>query len=312
MSTYTDPRIAEVEEQKQQALTNLEELYGGIIDKSDKYYEDQIQASRDWAAEQQQIQKEQNEFALQQIEQQKEKAEKDYQKEQSAAYVDYQKQTDRYGAGAEQMAASGLAGSGFSESSRVSMYNAYQNRVATAREAIQQALVDFNNAITQATLQNNAALAEIAASAHQQQLELQLQAFNYRNNLLLQKEEARQNYDNTYWQRHMNILDQINTERSLAIQASSLNSKNQTVISEQDKAYAQMILANNMLLDFQKTSGTYSDAVNVMKKYGLFEYASAPMTKNEWIRHGNKAADYNSYIESYMVNLSQKVEISIQ
>ena len=121
-----------------------------------------------------------------------------------------------------------------------------------------------------------------------------------------------ENYDNTYWQRHMNILDQINTERSLAIQASSLNSKNQTVISEQDKAYAQMILANNMLLDFQKTSGTYSDAVNVMKKYGLFEYASAPMTKNEWIRHGNKAADYNSYIESYMVNLSQKVEISIQ
>lgn len=233
MANYNDSRLTEVEEQKQTALNNVEQLYGGMIENSDKFYQEQIDASKQWAEQQGKIHQEQTDFAIQQIEQQKAQAQQDYSKEQSAAYVDWKKQSNQYGAEAEKMAAAGLAGTGYSESSQVNMYNAYQNRVATARQAIEQAVLNYNNSITSARLQNNAALAEIAATALQQQLELSLQGFQYKNSLLLQKEETRQNYENIYYQRYLSVLDQINTERALAQQAAA----RQAAIEEQDQYY---------------------------------------------------------------------------
>lgn len=233
MANYNDSRLTEIEEQKQAALNNVEQLYGGMIQESDRYYKDRIEASKQWAEQQQQIQNEQTDFALQQIEQQKEQAQQSYQKEQTAAYTDWMKQSNQYGANAEKMAAAGLAGTGYSESSQVRMYNAYQQRVATAKQSIDQALTNYTNAMTTARIQNNAALAQIAAEAFQQQLELSLQGFQYKNNLLLQKEQTRQNYDNTYYQRYMAMLDQINTERALAQQAAA----RKAAIEEQDAYY---------------------------------------------------------------------------
>lgn len=233
MANYNDSRLTEIEEQKQAALNNVEQLYGGMIEQSDKYYQDQIEASKNWADQQKKIQQEQTDFAIQQIEQQKEQAQQSYQKEQTAAYTDWKKQSNQYGAEAEKMAAAGLAGTGYSESSQVRMYNAYQQRVATAKQSIDQALTNFTNSMTSARIQNNAALAQIAATAFQQQLELSLQGFQYKNSLLLQQEETRQAYENTYYQRYLNVLDQINTERALAQQAAA----RQAAIKEQDQYY---------------------------------------------------------------------------
>ena len=129
---YDDKRFAQVESDKKTALSDLEQTYAGMINNSDKYYQAQIDASKQWADKQTQLQQEQTDFAIEKIEQQKEQAKKDYTKEQSGAYVDWQKQSDQYGANAEQMAAQGLQNTGYSESSQVSMYNSYQNRVATA------------------------------------------------------------------------------------------------------------------------------------------------------------------------------------
>ena len=213
---YEDERFAKVEAEEQEALTELEQTYGDIIGNTDKYYQDQIDASKDWADKQSQLQQEQTDFTIEQIEQQKGQAQKDYTKEQSGAYVDWQKQSNQYGANAEAMASSGMAGTGFSESSQVSMYNTYQNRVATARESYNQAVLNYNNAIKDARLQNNAVLAEIAANALQTQLELSLQAFQYKNTLTLEladkKLQTKEFYSNE-WQK---VLNQINTEHALA------------------------------------------------------------------------------------------------
>lgn len=213
---YDDERFTKVESEKSAALSDLEETYAGMINDSDKFYQDQIDASKDWADKQSQIQQEQTDFAIEKIEQQKDQTKKDYLKEQSGAYVDWQKQSNQYGVESERQAAVGMDGTGFSESSQVSMYNQYQNRVATARESYNNAVLNYNNAIKDARLQNNAALAQIAADALQQQLELALEGFQYKNTLLLDKANKKTELENQYYNRYQDVLKQINTENALA------------------------------------------------------------------------------------------------
>lgn len=213
---YDDERFAKVESDKQQALTEVEQTYGGMIEQSDSYFQSQIDATKQWGDTQQKLQQEQTDFAIEQIGQQKEQANKDYQKEQSGAYVDWQKQSNKYGVNAEQMATSGLTNTGFSESSQVSMYNTYQNRVAVARESYQKAVLNYNNAIKDAQLQNNAKLAEIAYQALQTQLELSLQGFQYKNQLIIEQANKKQEIDNTYYSRYQDVLNQMNTENAMA------------------------------------------------------------------------------------------------
>lgn len=220
---YDDERFGQVESDKQQALTEVEQTYGGMIGESDKYYQAQIDASKEWAEKQQQLQQENTDFTIEQIEQQKQQAGKDYQKEQSGAYVDFQKESNKYGAGAEQMASSGLTNTGYSESAKVSMFNTYQNRVAVAREGYNQAILNYNNGIKEAQLQNNSALAEIHFQALQQQLELSLQGFQYKNQLILEQANKKQEINNTYYSRYQDVLNQLNHENAQAEQIRQYN-----------------------------------------------------------------------------------------
>lgn len=213
---YDDERFKTVENEKAEAINKSNQTYDNIINNADQFYDEQIKATQDWEQKQTQLQQEQTDFAIEKIEQEKDKSHKDYVKEQSGAYVDWQKQSNPYGAEAEKRAASGLNNSGYSESSQVSMYNTYQNRVATARETYQYAVVNYNNMIKEAQLQNNAKLAEIAYNSLQQQLQLGLEGFQYKNNLILEKATAEREIDNTYYSRWQNVLNQMNTENALA------------------------------------------------------------------------------------------------
>lgn len=237
---YDDKRFTEVENDKSAAITENNQMYDGMISNSDAFYDKQIAASKEYAETQKQNQQAQTDFAIEKVEQQKAQAKQDYIKEQSGAYTDWQKQSGAYGANAEQMAASGLSNSGYSESSQVAMYTAYQNRVATAREAYQRAVLNYDNAITEARLQNNSALAEIAYNALQQQLELSLAGFQYKNTLLLSKAEAKREIDNTYYARYQDVLKQINTENTLAEQIRQY----ETSLAEQKRQHEATLAEN--------------------------------------------------------------------
>lgn len=213
---YDDERFGQVEQDKSNALSDLEKTYTDLIGQSDKYYQDQIDASKDWANQQSQLQQQQTDHTINKINQQKDQAQKDYIKEQSGAYVDWQKQSNQYGSEAEKMASAGLVGTGFSESSQVSMYNTYQNRVTTARQAFNQAVLNYDNSIKDAQLQNSSILAEIAYNSLQQQLELSLQGFQYKNNLILEQMSKKVELENTYYNRYLDVLNQINTENAMA------------------------------------------------------------------------------------------------
>ena len=69
---YNDQRFKQVESEKQSALDNANNTYNTMINNSDKYYQDQIQASKDYATKQQEIQQANTDFAIEKIEQQKE------------------------------------------------------------------------------------------------------------------------------------------------------------------------------------------------------------------------------------------------
>lgn len=220
---YDDKRFGQVEADKKQAMTELEQTYGGMLKDTDKFYQAQIDASKQWADKQSQIQQEQTDFTIEQIEQQKDQAHKDYLKEQSGSYVDWQKQSNQYGAQAEQQAAQGMQNTGFSESSQVAMYTAYQNRVAVARDAMARATLNYDNAMKEARLQNNARLAEIALEAYIKQTELALEGFQYKNNLLIDKTNQKIELDQMYHKRYQDVLAQINQENAMREQIRQFN-----------------------------------------------------------------------------------------
>ena len=267
---YNDQRFTQVEADKNVALNDLEQTYSGMIDQSDKYYQNLIDANKEWADRQEQLQQEKTDFTIEKIEQQKAQAQKEYTKEQSGAYVDWQKQSNQYGANAESMAAQGLAGTGYSESSQVSMYNTYQNRVATAREAYQNAVLNYNNSITEARLQNNSLLAEIAYNALQQQLELSLQGFQYKNQLILDKTAKKLEIDQMYYSRYQDVLAQINHENALAEQIRQYNESlalDQQKLAEQIRQYDTSLAEDQrqfdetMAYNKSKSSGSGEQAV---------------------------------------------------
>ena len=222
---YNDKRFQEVKNQEATAIKETKGTYDNMINSTDSFYQQQIDASKDWANKQSELQQAQTDFAIEKIEQTKDQAKKDYVKEQKGAYTDYQKATNQYGANAETVASQGLQNSGYSESTRTNMYNTYQNRYMAARESYNRAILNYDNSIQEARLANNAQLAQIAYEALQKQLELSLQGFQYKNTLVLQKLEAVNAEKDRYYQRYQNVLQQINTENSLAEQVRQFNEK---------------------------------------------------------------------------------------
>lgn len=259
---YEDERFQQVEQEKQNAIDEMNNTYNEMINQSDKYYQDQINASNQWADKQQELQNQQTDLVVEEINQQKDQTEKDYLKEQKGAYTDWRKQSNEYGAEAEQMASQGLSATGYSESSQVSMHNQYQTRVATARESYSRAVLNYDMAIKEARLQNSSKLAEIAYNALQAQLELSLNGFQYKNTLLQTQLEAKRQITNDYYTRWQGVLSQINTENALAEQVRQYNEK----LAEERRQYDSQ-------LAYQKERDKVKDA-QWQKEYDLAKKAS--------------------------------------
>lgn len=222
-------------------LTASNTMYDGMIADNNAMKDQTLDMIAKNEAQAKEIANANTEFAIDKIEQQKGQTKSDYIREQSGAYVDWQKQSNPYGANAEAMAMNGLTNTGYSESSQVAMYVAYQNRVAVARESYQRAIVDYDNAITEARLQNNSLLAEIAAEALEKRMEAIITFTQQGNALLTQKADAAYKIKQTTHSNYMDVLNQIEAQRQF----------------EEEMAY------KNSVFDWEKeqankTSGSYS------------------------------------------------------
>lgn len=276
---YNDSRFQQVNAEKQNALNNVNNMYNNMINDSNKYYQDQIDAANKYAETQKELQQQNTDFAIEQINQQKDFAKKDYTKEQKASYVDWQKQSNRYGANAEAMASQGMTNTGYSESSQVSMYNTYQNRVATARDTYNRAVLQYDNSIKEAQLANNSKLAEIAYNGLKTQLELSLQGFQYRNTLLQQQLQAQNETEDRYYNRWKDVLNQINTENALAEQQRQFNIQMAYQRSSGGGGYG---IGDSASIDKSGniTTAFYSGAINPDAKHGTFSNGYQPNNVN--------------------------------
>jgi hypothetical protein len=308
---YDDQRFKDVEADKTEALSELENTYSDMVNNSDKYYQAQVDASKQWEKTQTENQQAQTDFAIEQIEQQKQQAEKDYKKEQSGAYKDWKVESNRYGANAETMAQQGMINSGYAESAQVSMYNTYQGRVAQAREVYNTAVMNYNNAIKDARLQNNSVLAQIAYQSLQTQLELSLQGFQYKNQLILDKLAKKTEVDQMYYGRYQDVLNQINHENAFQFQLDQYNDQMAMKNAATSAGSSLKIKhkndeeddneGNNPILKVGNEPSNYSDyegAVNYLKSKGIVTKGDGGiMTKNEWLRR--KASGVKSEVTAY-------------
>lgn len=216
-----DSRYTKITKQENTDLKNVNKLYDSMVNNSNKFYDDQVNAVKDYQKTQTDIQNEQNKLAMDKINQQKEWANQDYVKEQKASYADWQKQSNQYGANAEANAK--MINSGYSESSQVQMYTAYQNRVATARESFNRIITEYDNQMNDAIIQNKAKLAEIAYNSLKERLSLALEGFQYKNTLLEKKLTAQNDVKDRYYNRWQDVRSQINTEKALKEQIREFN-----------------------------------------------------------------------------------------
>lgn len=302
---YDDERFAEVNDQKEVALKESNEIYDSMISQTDKLYQDQIAASKEYAETQKQNQQAATDFAIEEINQQKAQAEKGYTKEQAGSYADYQKQIDPYGVQAEQVAASGLSNSGYAESLKTQAYVAYQNRVASSRESYQRAVLNYNNAITQARLQNNAVLAEIAYQALQQQLELSLAGFQYKNTLILDKLSTQHTLDDKYYSRYQDVLRQLEAENnSVTItDTGGITPIASTTLPDNQKELYDKQSWKTKVDTMSKLWSNQRDVVSFLQQNGFeVPFGMTPMTREDWNNgknNGNSSAEYkySSYTE---------------
>lgn len=218
-----DQRIQAVEDYRNNELNRVDNLYNNMVNNSDQFYQAQKQAAQDYANTQQQLQQANTDFTIEKINQEKEQAQKDYTREQKGAYADYQKASNNYSFGAEQLASAGLTNSGVGRTEQSILYSTYQNRVNTAKDSYNRAVLNYNNSIKEAQLQNNTILAEIAYKALQTQLELDLQGFQYKNSLLENQLNQRMNVESMYNTKWQQVYDQMNNERDYAERVRQFN-----------------------------------------------------------------------------------------
>ena len=207
-----DSRLTTIENQRGQDITNTTNQYNQMINDTDKFYQTQIDTAKQIADRQAQVQNASTEQQIKEINQQREKTERDYQKEQRGAYTDYQKQVNEYGVNAEVMASRGLANTGYSESSQVSMYNAYQQRVATARQSLADSQQNYDNLIAQARINNDTRQAEIANELAKAQAEYALAGFQYKNSLIESRQQQLNVLNSRYDTKYNTMLSMLQNE----------------------------------------------------------------------------------------------------
>ena len=296
---YDDERFTQVEQDKQNELNKYNQTYDNLIAERENFTQQQQDYVDNWKTTQEQIANDNLNHQLDLYNQQKEKAEQEYQKEAKASYIDYQKEVDKYGVSRENVAANGLSNSGYAESSKVDMYNTYQNRIATARESLNNIKLEFDNAIKEAQLSNNATLAELALQQMQQKLEIALEGFNYKDTQTQNKLNWEYNLNNTYYDRYKDVENQINYENEQAEAIRQFNE--QMAYKKQQDEIAQQNWEKEYWLQQQQLEYQKKQAEAQQSYYELLENSSTVLTpKSNNIVLSDKFQDW------YNRNITQK------
>ena len=124
----------------------------------------------------------QTQMQVDELNRNKDKIDKDVNKTTKGLYSNWQKQANQYGANAEQLAQSGLANSGYAETTKTSLYNTYQKNVTETLNNARDLKSDYDFKITQARQNGSVQQAQAAIDLYSQKMQLLTQNYELRQN----------------------------------------------------------------------------------------------------------------------------------
>lgn len=211
-----DERLTKIENEKQNAINESNNLYQGLIQDNKNMYDQQNNFLNEQTNIQNDILDKRLEFQQSEIDKQKQKTEQNYETESKKALNDFTAFNNPYGYQAEQRAQMGLSNSGLSETSKLGSFNTYQNRLATANKVKQDAFTQFDSDMNQARLENDVQKAQNALEKLKMQLQY-AESYNNKNSELKQNQYSNNlNVDNNYYNRYQDTINQINYENEQA------------------------------------------------------------------------------------------------
>ena len=212
-----NPKLTGIETERTEAINGYNTTIDGIISNTETMVAEQQAAIDESSQTLIDAQNDYTDATVGVIEGQKKEARQDYEDEARGAYVEWKLQSDPFGANAEHMAANGLSRSGYSESSKVRMYQSYQSRKALAYKAFSKAMTEYNNQITMARAQNSVTIAQIASDAIKEKARIALEGFYYKNDLIVGKAnkeiELNQYYDGKWQDTYDRMVDEARDAR---------------------------------------------------------------------------------------------------
>lgn len=296
-----DERLAKIEKEKQNAINTSNNTYNEMLNDNKALYEQQ----QSYIKEQENIQNQnldkQLEFQKQQIEKQKQVANDNFKTESKKALNDFIGFTNPYGQNAEAMAESGLLNSGVSETSKLGGFNAYQNRLASANKAMQDAFTQYDTSLNEAILNNDVQKAENALERLKQSLAYTENFYNNKSTIaqsqLTNNQNLNSDYNNRYQTEYQNIQnekaraeairqwnedmefqkkqaaqEQSNWEKQYALaKSNSSSSTSKSTSSKSTSTLSNGVSLNNGNSSSKIKTDYYSGDINPDCQYGTFE-----------------------------------------
>lgn len=293
-----DERLAKIEQEKQNAINQSNNTYNGLLQDNQNIYNQQQEYANQYEKTQNEALDKQLAFNEQKINQQKEIARQNMETEQKKAKNDFVSYTNPYGLQAEQFASQGLLNSGVSETAKLGGFNSYQNRLASANKAMQDAFVQYDNDMNQARLNNDVQKAQNALAKLEMQLKYSESFYNNKSTITQNQLSNNQQLDSDYYNRYQTTYNNIQTEkqRAEAIRQWELE------MQEKQRQY-------NENMAWQKAEAQRAQA-NWEKEYALSKTAAArkssggsssnssSLTNNSYLtnnipKNGYKGTDYS-------------------
>ena len=207
-----DERLSVINQQKQEAINQSNNMYEGLLSDSQNIYNQQLDYANQYEQTQNNVLDQQLAYQEGIINQQKQEAQQIKETEERKALNNYTSFVNPYGYQAEQFASQGLANSGVSETAKLGGFNTYQNRLATANKAMQDAFTEYDNAINEARLNNDVQKAQNALTKLQMQLEYAQNYYSNKSTISQNQLSNNQALDSDYYNRYQTEYNNIQAE----------------------------------------------------------------------------------------------------
>lgn len=293
-----DDRLTLIEQEKQKALQDSNNLYSNLQEQNQNLYNQQ----KEYADEQEGLQNEaldkQLSFREGQIEKQKETARENKHQEEIKAKNDYTSYTNQYGVEAENLASRGLLNSGVSETMKLGAYNTYQNRLANANKTMQDAITEYDNTMNEARLTYDTKKAENALKKLELMLSYSKSYYDTNATFGQNQLQNNQNLNSEYNNQYNTIRNQIQNEKELEERIRQYN---------EDMTYQKQ--KDQTELEYQKERDRIADK-QWQKEYNLAKYKASSQNKETELSDGTTGSSDNAtqLVQKKKVALNDKTQ----